>query len=112
MPTTSDQIETYDSLREAVLPYSSPLVDRSGSWPRSNATSHVPGPRPKDRLRWFAVLSWPLLCVALMVTRQVSFHSLPWLLVAAPLWVPLVAVAGLLLAAMWLDQFSSRLNEQ
>jgi hypothetical protein len=57
------------------------------------------------------LLAWPALCLALIVARLAGSLAIPWALVLAPLWLPILAMALVLLAAMWMDQLSTRGRE-
>ena len=60
----------------------------------------------------FLIFGWPLLCIALVIARFAKVVSLPWLVVLAPIWFPMVSIGLVLLAAMWLDKLSSRMNDE
>ena len=66
------------------------------------------------RLRIVRMLltAWPVLCLALIIARASQHLMLPWLVVLAPVWLPLVVAAALLLGAMWLDKLSSRIADK
>jgi hypothetical protein len=57
------------------------------------------------------LVAWPALCLALVVARLAGTLTLPWALVLAPIWLPMLAMALVLLAAMWMDQLSTRARE-
>jgi hypothetical protein len=67
--------------------------------------------RLRLRVTRFFLLGWPALCVTLILARLFHFLALPWLLILAPIWLPIGVIAVLLLAAMWLDKSASRLND-
>jgi hypothetical protein len=48
--------------------------------------------------------AWPVICVAVIFARLAHTLDSSWLIVLAPIWLPLVTFSGLLLAAMCLDQ--------
>ena len=63
-----------------------------------------------DRLKVGRLLVplWLILSTGLILAKLFSFTRLPWILLLAPIWLPVLTVACLLLAAMWLDSLAAR----
>jgi hypothetical protein len=119
MEYTQDQVELSDLPLEVVRRLSEIIITGPTSAPAPKSPRKVDdargiaeGLRLRGMLLISAVLGWPLLIVALLLTHRVSLHPLPLLVISAPLWVPMLSMAALLLAAMWIDKLSSRLNDQ
>ena len=56
--------------------------------------------------------AWPILCIALIIARASNHLALPWLVVLAPIWLPILIATVLLLGAMWLDKLSSQIADE
>ncbi len=54
---------------------------------------------------------WLALAFFLLVTKLAGSLTLPWIVVLAPIWLPIVAMGVMLLAAMWLDQLATHRHE-
>jgi hypothetical protein len=54
---------------------------------------------------------WLALAFFLLVTKLAGSLALPWIVVLVPIWLPIVAMVGMLLAAMWLDQIATHRHE-
>jgi len=66
----------------------------------------------RARIVRLLLAAWPILCVALIIARAFNHLTLPWLIVLAPIWLPVAILAVLLLGAMWLDKLSSQIVDK
>jgi hypothetical protein len=54
-----------------------------------------------------ALLLWPAICAFLILLKLLSSLDWPWIIILAPVWLPLLAFVALLFFAMWLDKLSA-----
>ena len=55
-------------------------------------------------------LAWPGICLALILAKLLASLDWPWVIVLAPVWLPILAFCILLVGAMWLDKANERLT--
>jgi hypothetical protein len=77
---------------------------------RRSIAPHLPAVRPVTAAT-VAIFVWPLLSLGLILMKLLIPLSLSWMLVLTPIWLPALAVALVLVAAMWLDQIAMRRSE-
>jgi hypothetical protein len=51
-------------------------------------------------------LLWPGACLALILAKVLDSLNWPWIIVLAPVWLPVLIFSTLLLGAMWLDKLN------
>jgi hypothetical protein len=49
-------------------------------------------------------LAWPGICLVLILAKLLATLDWPWIIVLAPIWLPVLIFCILLLGAMWLDK--------
>ncbi len=54
------------------------------------------------------LMVWAAFTFALIAAKLTGSLTLAWAIVLAPIWLPLLVMACVLLGAMWLDQLSTR----
>jgi high-affinity Fe2+/Pb2+ permease len=55
-------------------------------------------------------LAWPGICLALILGKLLASLNWPWVIVLAPIWLPVLMFGILLMGAMWLDKANERLT--
>jgi high-affinity Fe2+/Pb2+ permease len=55
-------------------------------------------------------LAWPGICLALILGKLLDSLDWPWVIVLAPIWLPVLIFGILLMGAMWLDKANERLT--
>ena len=53
------------------------------------------------------LLGWPVISLLLILAKLIHSINWPWMLVLAPLWLPVLIFSILLMGAMWLDQLNT-----
>jgi hypothetical protein len=57
------------------------------------------------RVSQMAAAAWPVLCASLVVIKISGYLAVPWLLILIVIFLPILALACALLAAMWMDRW-------
>ncbi len=52
------------------------------------------------------LLLWSSVCLALILVKLLHIANWPWIVVLAPIWLPVATFCLLLMCAMWLDKLN------
>jgi len=63
--------------------------------------------RQSNYVRIVTLFMWPIISLVVILAKLIGSLNWSWIIVLAPIWLPLFVFSILLLGAMWLDQLNS-----